>query len=185
MSSQSQLIQQIKNTIGKAKVLELTKIMKKEQFALNDLIDLTFYADKDIAFRASWLLENIYLQNPEHYIDNLDYLLQHFTKVVYPSCQRHYAKIIMHITSPKAPKVIKAALEHINLEQVIERLFEWMIEPNVKIAVKGFASHALFNMRDKHTWLTEELANQIQYLMRNGTPAIQSRGRKLLKQLQT
>jgi len=56
-----------------------------------------------------------------------------------------------------------------------------MIEPKVKIAVKVFASEALFNLRGRYNWIAEELTNQIQYLMRDGTMAIQTRGRKLLK----
>jgi len=58
-----------------------------------------------------------------------------------------------------------------------------MIDPQIKIAVKVFAGEALFNMRNNYAWIAEELANQIQFLMRNGTAAIQSRGRMILKQL--
>jgi len=55
-----------------------------------------------------------------------------------------------------------------------------MIDPKAKIAIKVFASEALFNLRGRYPWIEEELANQIQFLMRNGTAAIQSRGKKLL-----
>jgi hypothetical protein len=180
MLTSAQLIKQISVTIGKAKVLELTKILRSEQFALHDLVDITFHPNKDIAFRAAWILENVFLENPARYNNEPAYIIQRFLDVQYPSCQRHYAKIIMHITSPKAPQSIKAELQKINLEPVIERLFEWMIDPKIKIAVKVFASESLFNMRDSYEWITEELANQIQYLMRDGTAAIQTRGKKLL-----
>jgi len=183
MLTQSQLIERISKALGKVKVLELTQILWEEQYVLHDLIDLTFYADRDIAFRAAWLLENVFLQDPEAYLTDLAYLIKRFTEVKYPSCQRHYAKIIMHITSTKSPQSIKNELHKINLEPIIEQLFEWMIDPKVKIAVKVFASEALFNMRDRYNWIAEELANQIQFLMRNGTMAIQTRGRKILKLL--
>jgi uncharacterized membrane protein required for colicin V production len=58
-----------------------------------------------------------------------------------------------------------------------------MIDPKVLIAVKVFASEALFNMRRRYLWITEELTNQIRFLMRDGTAAIQSSGKKLLKTL--
>ncbi len=89
----------------------------------------------------------------------------------------------MHITSPKAPQSIKDKIETLNLEPIIEKLFDWMIDPNVKIAVKVFAADALFNMRHRYNWIQEELADQIHYLMCNGTAAIQSRGKKLLNNL--
>ena len=184
MLTQAQLIEQISGALGKVKVIKLSQILREEKFSLHDLINLTFYRDKDIAFRAAWLLENVFLQDPESYLSDLDYLIKRFNEVKYPSCQRHYAKIIMHITSPKAPQSIQTALQEIDLEPVIEQLFEWMIEPKVKIAVKVFASEALFNMRTNYDWLTEELANQIKFLMRDGKMAIQTRGKKILKQLE-
>ncbi len=183
MLTQSQLTEQLRATIGKTKVIELTKILSEQKFSLHDLIDLTFYQNKAVAFRAAWLLENIFLRNPDAYLPDLAYLIKRLQDVNYPSCQRHYAKIMMHITSHKAPADIQIILQQTDLEKTVEHLFEWIIDPKVKIAVKVFASEALFNLRHRYTWIAEELANQIHYLMRNGTAAIQSAGKKLLKQL--
>jgi hypothetical protein len=55
-----------------------------------------------------------------------------------------------------------------------------MIDPKVRIAVKVFAAQALFNLRERYPLIKDELAEQIRFLMRDGTAAIQSRGRKLL-----
>jgi len=181
MLTQKDLIKQITPTIGKTKVAELSKILREQNFALNDLIDLTFYPDKNIAFRSAWLLENVFLISPETYLDHLNYLLQRFPDVIYPSCQRHYAKIMMHITAPNAPAAIKSKLLGTDMEGIIEKLFGWMIDPKVKIAVKVFASEALLNLRDRYAWIAEELQYKIQFLMKNGTAAIQSRGKKILK----
>lgn len=183
MLTQQDLIKQITVTIGKTKVVELSKILREQKFALNDLIDLSFYPDKNIAFRSSWLLENVFLINPEIYLDHLDYLLKRFPNVSYPSCQRHYAKIIMHITAPNAPVAIKDKLQQTDMESIIEKLFDWMIDPKIKIAVKVFSGEALLNLRDRYMWITEELQNTVQFLMKNGTAAIQSRGKKILRAL--
>jgi hypothetical protein len=180
---QAELVKQIAANIGKVKVLHLTKILNEQQFDLRDLIAITFHHDKDVAFRATWLLENVFLQKPEAYLPQLDYLLSEIKKVKHPGPQRHYAKIVMHITDPKAPLIIKHKVQTIDLEPVIEQLFDWMIDPKVKIAVKAFAAEALFNLRHRYDWIAEELANQLQFLMRDGTAAIQSRGKKLLKEL--
>ncbi|HTH81622.1 MAG TPA: hypothetical protein VL490_01730 [Mucilaginibacter sp.] len=177
------LIQQISTTIGKLKVLELSRILKEQQFALRDLIDITFHPDKNIAFRAAWLLENIFLKHPESFLPDMEYLLGKIHEVKYPSCQRHYAKIVMHLTGKKMPKLIKDKLQTVNFEPIIEQLFEWLISPGVKIAVKVFAAEALFNLREQYDWIKEELVNQLQYLMRDGSAAIQSRGKRLLCKL--
>jgi hypothetical protein len=183
MLTADELIKEISATIGKLKVLKLSAILKKQQFALRDLIDITFNPDKNVAFRAAWILENLFLQKPDSYIDDLDYLLSRIKDITNPGCKRHYAKIIMHITLSKAPLGIQQKMAGTDLEPIIEQLFDWMIDPKVRIAAKVFAAQALFNIRHGYPWITEELANQIQFLMRNGSPAIQSKGKKLLSEL--
>ena len=81
------------------------------------------------------------------------------------------------------PPAITVKLLSLDLEPAVEQLFDWMIDPKAKIAVKVFASEALFNLRHRYDWVAEELASQIQFLMRNGSAAIQSRGNKLLAML--
>ena len=180
MISKDDLIKQIAGTIGKNRVLELTRLLKEQDFALRDLIDITFYADRAVAFHAAWILENAFLLDQEKCVGDLEYLLSRIKEVKHESCQRHYAKIAMHVTGKKAPKIIQQKLQAFDLEPVVEQCFDWMIDPEVKIAVKCFVAEALFNLRDRYPWLKEELANQLHFLMRNGTAAIQSRGRKLL-----
>ncbi len=183
MITRDELIKQISSTLGKTKVLELSRILKEQKFSLHDLIDLTFYTDRDIAFRAAWILETVFLKDPTRYEIELGYLISRIQDVRYASCQRHYAKILMHITASKAPLVIRQNLQQLDLKPAVEQCFDWLIDPKVKIAVKVFASEALFNIRHLYPWIEEELANQIKFLMKNGSAAIQSRGRKLLGKL--
>ncbi len=180
MISKEELIKQISTTMVKTKVLKLSRILEEEAFALRDLIDLTFDANRDIAFRAAWILENVFLQDPTRYEADLDYLVSRIKEVKHASCKRHYAKIMMHITAKKAPPIIKQKLLGIDLEPVVEQCFDWMIDPKVLVAVKVFASEALFNLRCRYPWISEELAEHIRFLMKDGSAAIQSRGRKLL-----
>ncbi|WP_214070431.1 hypothetical protein [Mucilaginibacter sp. dw_454] len=180
---QNKLVKQISATLGKLKVIELSRILRDQQFNLRDLIDITHYQDEAIAFRAAWILENLFLQQPEVYASYLEYLFNALTDIKWPPVKRHYAKIVMHITSPKAPKIIKDQLKQIHIEPVIEQLFEWLIDPKIKIAVKVFSAEALFNLRNQHDLIKDELRNQIEFLMRDGSAAIQTRGKKLLKGL--
>jgi len=185
MISQAELIKQISGTIGKTKVLELTRILMEQQFDLRDLVDVTFHPDKNIAFRAAWILENLFLDDPARYEPELEYLLSHIKLIKHESCRRHYTKILMHITSPKALPLIKNKLTQINMEPAVEQCFDWMIDSKVRVAVKVFASEALFKLRYRYPWIKDELAEQIKFLMRNGTAAIQSRGKKLLAALES
>lgn len=183
MITRDKLLKQISASIGKTRVLELTRILKEQDFNLHDLIDITFYPDDAIAFHAAWILENAILQNQQRCLDELGHIISKIKDIKNESCQRHYAKIMMHITGKKAPAAVKQKLAEIDLEPVVEQCFDWMIDPQVKIAVKCFAAEVLFNLRNRYGWISEELASQLQFLMRNGTAAIQSRGRKFLSQL--
>jgi len=183
MLTRDELIKRISSSISKLKVVKLSAILKQEQFALRDLIDITFDEDHGVAFRAAWLLENLFLQKPEMYADDLPYLISRINDVKDPSCKRHYAKIMMHITAPKVPVSIQEKLTKTDLEPVVEHLFDWLIDPKILIAVKVFAAEALFNMRERYPWIKGELAEQLRFLMRDGTAAIQTRGKKLLSKL--
>lgn len=178
--TKDELTEQLAATIGKTKVNKLTKIVRAQAFNLRDLIDLTFHEHKTIAFRAAWLLENIFLVNPVFYLPEMDYLLEKFQQVQYPSCQRHYAKIVMHLTSPKAHLLIRQKIAETDMAPVIEKCFDWMIDPAILIAVKRFSAETLFNLRHRYDWIVDELTAQVQFLMRDGTAAIQTYGRKLL-----
>lgn len=183
MLTKDELLSEISKTIEKIKVVKLTAILKKQNFSLHDLIDITFNENKNIAFRAAWLLENLFLQSPEIYIDELEYLIPKIPGIKNPGCKRHYAKIMMHITMPKTNGAIKDRLAKINLELLTEQLFDWMIDPKVLVAVKVFVAQTLFNLRYRYPWIKDELAEQLKFLMRNGTAAIQTRGNKLLAKL--
>jgi len=90
-----------------------------------------------------------FFQCPEFYEQDLEYLLSRITEVKNASCQRHYAKMLMHITSPKAPNNIQQKVLD-DMEPVVEQCFDWMIDPKVKIAVKVFTSETLFNLRYRY-----------------------------------
>ncbi|MES2810115.1 MAG: hypothetical protein V4619_15895 [Bacteroidota bacterium] len=180
---QAQLIKQIETNIGKIYVLNIARQLHQENFNLRHLIAITLHPQPDIAFRATWILENVVLNHPETYLHELDYLLQQMPLVKAPGSKRHYAKIVMHLTESSAPQITKDKIKEIDFEPVIEQLFDWLIDPKIKIAVKAFAAEALFNLRQRYDWIAEELANQLHFLMRNGTAAIQARGKKLLKDL--
>src|SRR3569623_3697925 len=94
------LIERIKETFGKLKVLELSCILKKEHFDLVDLIRITQHQEEAIAFRAAWILENLYLQQPEVYVSHLGDILKAMPAINWPGVKRHYAWIVMHATSP-------------------------------------------------------------------------------------
>lgn len=175
-----ELIQQISATIGKKKVLELRATLRDNDFAIKDLIDLTFHPNQQIGFRASWILENLISEEPERILPALNYFIQKFPEVTNQSCKRHYTKILMQLTSPKVKDDLQKAMHWLNLEAVAEACFDWLIDPVTPIAVKAFCCEILYQLREHYTWINEELAEQVRFIMINGSAGIQSKGRKIL-----
>lgn len=152
-------------------------------FDVKDVIKLTFYPEKEIAFRAAWILENLVLTKPLRFIDDLDCLVTQFFKIKNKSCQRHYTKILMHLTGPKMDRAVKAKIDAMDMEPVVERCFDLIINPKSPVAVKAFSCQVLFNLRTRYNWIPEILTEQIHILMNGGKPAIQAKGRALLSYL--
>jgi hypothetical protein len=183
IKDKDELLWHIAETIGKSKVLKLTDILHNRQFDIKDLIELTFIPEKEIAFRAAWILENLILSKPLKYIDELEYLLSLFPQIKNKSCQRHYAKIIMHLTGPAIDKAVKQKMESLNMEAIVEHSFDLLIEPKTPAAVKACASEILFNLRCRYHWIGEVLSEQLKIMMNGGQPSIQAKGRRLLSYL--
>ena len=179
------LLERISASIGKTKVLQLSNILHHSLFDLHDAMALTFYHEKDIAFRAAWLLENMFVFMPDWFANNADKVITSFITNTNPSCQRHYTKILMHLTDPKADEPIRQKMLETDLEPAAERCFDLLIDPKSPIAVKAFACEVLFNLRDRYTWIKELLPQQIELLMDGGKPAIRSKGKKILQALQS
>ena len=181
--TQSQLIQHISAYDKYIKVVKLRSELKAQRFTLRELVDLTFYPDKPIAVKASRLLETMLLKFPESYYTEIDYLIERVDDVKCHSCKRHYAKILMHLTSPEVPREVRNKMKELNFERVVELCFDWMIDPKMLISVKASASETLFNLRHRYPWIAEELSKQLEYLMRDATPALAARGNMILSYL--
>jgi hypothetical protein len=174
------LIQQLTVDPTKGFIERLSAKLREQDFDLDKVIDITFHPDTQVGFRAAWLLDTTVLANPVRYVNNLEYFVTRMAQVTNPSCKRHYTRIMMNLTAPGAPEAIRLKLASIDMEKVVEQCFDWLIDPKVKVAVKVFAADTLFNLCNRYDWIKDELANQVEFMLRDGGPAIQVRGKKLL-----
>jgi len=139
--------------------------------------------DDSIAFRAAWVLEYIAAYHPRRFVPVLLDFLSILPNQENLSCQRHFTKILMAITSPQAPKAYQETYRLADHERLVETIFEWLIRPQTPVAVQVNCMDILFNMSTEFEWITEELKSQVEFLMRDGSAAMQSRGKKVLGKL--
>jgi hypothetical protein len=101
----------------------------------------------------------------EALIDNLD-------NKVHDAVKRNSVRILEKMDIPESHQGL-----------LTEKCFQYLMSNNEPIAVKVFSMSILFNMVMKYHELKNELKIVIEDLMKYGTPAITSRGKKILKAL--
>lgn len=165
-------------------------ISKKEavQLALNkdcascDLIEFSLQPLNEPAFRSSWVLEQMLYFREESFLISFEDFLSGYFQQRNKSCQRHFTKIMLTLTESKS-NPIQFALIDKNQDQIIETTFDWFINPDTPVAVKVNCMDILLHFSDKQAWIADELRSQVQFLIKDGSAAVQSRGKRILKKL--
>lgn len=185
MKKSFELRQHIEVRLTRNKVKEFASLASTGEVDMKELFHLCFDKDTTVAFRASWILEHIAIAFPDLFIPLFFAFVSRLSGQSNRSCQRHFSKILMHVTSQDVihpyDDVLMADCK--NRDEIVEVAFRWLIDPKTPVAVQANCMDILFNMRYEYPWVREELPLQINFCMLNGSAAIQSRGRKILKRM--
>lgn len=180
----AEVILRFKNTFGKTMIAELTSLAKDPRIPLECLHALCYDRSNDqIAFRAAWVLEYIAAHDTARFAPILSQLISLLSKLENRSCQRHFTKILMWITHPKSPDVYQQILHEADKDELVEVVFSWLIDPRTPVAIQVNCLDILHPLSQHADWIPDELEKQIHYLLLNGSPAMQSRGRRVLKKI--
>jgi len=174
---ESFLLRELSTPIGKNAA---SKLAGQSLNLVEELFTLCLSSSYELAFRASWVLELLDYKFPGHFNEHLDSFFSTYTKLKNQSCQRHFTKILMTMTTnhSKFDKIL-----NINSQAIVEITFEWLVDPHTPVAVKVNCMDILYNLRRKEDWIEEELRSQIEFQLRKGSAALHSRGNKILNKL--
>lgn len=178
-----QLINEIKTTLQKSKVTKLAAISMQNEMAIKEVIDLTFHPEEKIAFRAAWILENIYENNPKNFVPFIAYFLDGFSKQNNLSARRHFSKILALLSKKNALPEIKEVLTNYDTEKLVETTFQWLIDDQVPVAIKSHCLNILANFTTIHPWIKEELLQTMDYLVDKESIAFFAKVKQIRKQL--
>ncbi|MBB2150716.1 hypothetical protein [Pedobacter gandavensis] len=155
----------------------------EEYFTVKDVIELTFHSRKELAFRAAWMLEYIFLN---YYClgDHLEDFLSRFPARKQHGPMRHYGKILAFLTSKKAKGLHPGQLERIDFEPLIALMFDWLIDEEVLVAAKVHAMQVLANLAPRYPWIKDELLETIGHLEDMESVAFFMRAKQVRKQLE-
>lgn len=177
------LIDSIKTTLSKTKVEKLAAIASNGTFSAKDLIDLSFHQDKQIGFRAAWILERVYSNHQLNFLPFVNYFLDKLHKQHNLSALRHYVKILAFMTGKRATVEIKAIITDYETDNIVEVVFAWLIDENIPVAVKSHCLNILANLIPKHQWVRAELIDTMEFLVEKESVAFFAKVKQIRKQL--
>lgn len=173
------LLNRLSKTLSKA---DAVKIALDKGCMPGNLISLSLYPQNEIAFRASWVLEQFLYYRWDDLFPFIPDFIAGYLIQTNRSCQRHFTKIMMYLTDAGSSTEINPLIREYQ-EQIIEVTFDWLIDPQTPVAVKVNCMDILLHFGKEHAWITDELRSQVQFLLKDGSAAVQSRGKRILKKL--
>ncbi len=177
------LLSIIKSPLSKKRVEELALIVAESGFSIPELIDLTFHPEEQVGFRASWILETLYINSPSSFVPFVAYFLTKFHQQENPSSRRHFGKILALMTAKKAPQPIKEIVNQYKTDELVETVFSWLIDDKVPVAVKSHCLNVLANFSAKHDWIKGELIETMNFLVDKESVAFYAKVKQIRKQL--
>lgn len=179
----SALPEMIKTTLQKSKVEKLAEIAACKTFLVEELIDLTFHEDKQMGFRAAWILENIYTLHQERFLPSAGYFLTKFPLQNNMSARRHYSKILALMTKKNASLEIKNIIIDSNTGILAEIAFSWLIDKQVPVAIKSHCLNILANLSIQHSWIKDELTQTMDFLIDKESIGFYAKVKQIRKEL--
>lgn len=173
------LLKTLENKITKSEIIGLAESAGSD-FSVDDLLELTISAEHpSVSFRSAWLLETIMILHPAKFLPYTNHFFNIYPQQCNPGCQRHFTKIMMLCL--KNAEFVPENGAHF-FDQIVETTFDWLAGDS-PVAVKANCMDVLYILQRRSRWIKEELNAQIEFLMRDGSPAIQSRGKRLLRRI--
>ncbi len=156
-------------SIGKAD--EVVQDILNDPSLFKEVFEGMLNEDPVIRMRSADAIEKVSVKHPEYLQPFKSKLINHISKIEQQEVHWHVAQMFSYIEISKIErnKIIKILLSY--------------IETDESKIVKTFSMQTLADLAEKDGQIKPKIINLIKGMIKNGSPAIISRGKKLLKQL--
>jgi len=156
-------------SIGKAD--EVVQNILNDPSLFEEVFEGMLNKDPVIRMRSANAIEKVSVKHPEYLQPFKSKLINHVSKIEQQEVRWHVAQMFSYIKINKTErdKIIKILLSY--------------IETDESKIVKTFSMQTLADLAEKDGQIKPKIINLIKGMIKNGSPAIISRGKKLLKQL--
>lgn len=150
-----------------------------------DLLELSFHAKGEIAYKAAWVLEFASLKHLELLYPHLSYFFENISGVTKDQIIRpmaHLCELLaIEYYKKKDPELLEAFSEK-HKAQMIECSFDWLISYQ-KVACQVRAMTSLYYLGTEFDWIHAELQQIIEQNIHKGSAGYKSRGRHTLEKI--
>ena len=181
--AQFELVRLLEKPLTKKEITDFALMAKDGRIDVADLLTLNFHQNEQVAFRSSWILENVFLSYPSLFTPYAFIFLEKFSLQKNLSCCRHYGKILALMTKKNASKELKEIIQNIDTKPLVETVFTWLIDEGMPVAVKSHCLNILANLTAKHSWIKDELLGTMDFLVDKESIAFYAKVKQVRKQL--
>ena len=156
-------------SIGKAD--EVVQDILNDPSLFKEVFEGMLNKDPVIRMRSADAIEKVSAKRPEYLRPFKSKLINQISKIEQQEVRWHVAQMFSYIKINKTER-----------DKIIKILLSYIVTDESKI-VKTFSMQTLADLAEKDEQIKPKIINLIKGMIKNGSPAIISRGKKLLKQL--
>ncbi|TLX73651.1 hypothetical protein E9993_14420 [Labilibacter sediminis] len=168
----SNLEKQLSAPASKTNTLLLTQYILDNPQVIDTLYQLIWSGKKNIQWKATWVFEHVFLDNPELIDPYIGDMIKRFDSINSDGAKRHISKIL------SLSDITKNATG-----ELINTCFAWLISELIPVAVKVHCMQILFNICTEYPDLKHELKEVIEAQLPYNSAGFKSRANKILKEL--
>ncbi len=158
---------------SKRQTMIIAKWIGGDETRFAQLMQLFLYGESLIVQRSAWIMSTCADHHPALIKPWLKKLIQKIKEPnVHNAVPRNILRILQFVDIPRP------------LQGIVTNIcFDFLISKEIPVAIKAFSMTVLANIAQKEPDLKNEIISTIQIMLPYGSAGIQSRGRKVLKQL--
>jgi hypothetical protein len=183
--NRNSLLDRLEYSLTKKEVLQLSNSFFDAGIYPDEVIGICLSKNASKAFHAAWVLENMIMLQPESIDYYLPEIVLKLPEIKNPSVCRHFAKLtaigLMRIAKKQVSKVMERQFWRLNLQPLEEICFLWLVDSEVKPAIKAHSMDILLILSSRQKWIMEALPSIIENQIVVGSPAIIAKGKEVLK----
>ncbi|MEZ4857893.1 MAG: adenylosuccinate lyase [Flavobacteriaceae bacterium] len=180
-------LEQVLNYTDAARInrLKASQWILKHPETFEELLQYAFKNDKELSYKANWVLEFVCMEKITLLYPHLDYFFGHLASVKEDSSVRplsHICELLCIQYYKNYDTVLQKIFSEKHKEILTEVCFDWLIT-HQKVACEVRAMKCLYELGIEKDWIHPELKTIIEQKIPTSSAGYKSRGKKILGKL--